>query len=295
MNSQKAGYIEGTVSILVNIGLFTVKLWAGIVSGSIALTADAWHTLSDSISSVIVILGSRLSSRKPDKAHPFGHGRWEQIASIFIGFLLGLIAYDFLRDSILNIRNGESANFGMLAIIVTIISIIVKEALAQYAFFLFRKTGNLSVKADGWHHRTDAISSLVVLLGILLSDRYWWIDSVLGIIIALILFYAAYDIIKQAIGKLLGEKPDDALIDQIEEIVKSESQDNLYPHHYHIHNYISSKELTFHIKVENSMDIESAHLIATNIEKKIYSKLSIVATIHIEPLNYKHDEINISR
>ena len=152
------------------------------------------------------------------------------------------------------------------------------------------KTDNLSVKADGWHHRTDAISSLVVLIGILLSDRYWWIDSVLGIIIALLLFYASYDIIKQAIGKLLGEKPDDALIDQIEEIVKSESKDNLYPHHYHIHNYISSKELTFHIKVENSMDIESAHLIATNIEKKIYSKLSIVATIHIEPLNYKHYE-----
>lgn len=290
MNNQKAGYIEGTVSIFLNIGLFSIKLWAGIVSGSIALTADAWHTLSDSFSSVIVIVGSKLSSRKPDKAHPFGHGRWEQIASIFIGFLLGLIAYDFLRDSILNIKNGDAANFGTLAIVVTIVSIVVKEALAQYAFYLFRKTDNLSIKADGWHHRTDAISSLVVLIGIFLSDRYWWIDSVLGIIIALLLFWAAYDIIKNAISKLLGEKPDDSLIEQIEEIVKSQSEANLYPHHYHIHNYISSKELTFHIKVQNNMEIESAHLIATNIEKKILEKLSIVATIHIEPINYKHDE-----
>lgn len=290
MNSKKAGYLEGTVSIVVNIGLFSIKLWAGIVSGSIALTADAWHTLSDSISSVIVIAGSKLSSRKPDKAHPFGHGRWEQIASIFIGFLLGLIAYDFLKDSILNIQSGDTVHFGRLAIIVTIVSIVVKEALAQYAFYLSRKTNNLSVKADGWHHRTDAISSMVVLVGIFLSDRFWWIDSVLGIIIALLLFYAAYDIIKEAIGKLLGEQPDETLIKQIEDIVESEGIPNLNPHHYHIHNYISSKELTFHIKVENSMDVESAHLIATSIEKKIYEKLSIVATIHIEPKNYGHDK-----
>ena len=85
MDKKKASYIEGTVSIIVNIGLFCIKYWAGIVSGSVALIADAWHTLSDSVSSVIVIVGAKLSSRKPDKEHPFGHGRWEYIASIFIG------------------------------------------------------------------------------------------------------------------------------------------------------------------------------------------------------------------
>lgn len=90
MNKNKAGYIEGLVSILVNTGLFGLKLWAGIVSGSIALTADAWHTLSDSFSSIIVIFGIKLSSKKPDKKHPFGHGRWEQIAAIFYWFLIGI-------------------------------------------------------------------------------------------------------------------------------------------------------------------------------------------------------------
>ena len=86
MDKNKAGYLEGFISILVNLGLFGLKFWAGIVSGSIALIADAWHTLSDSVSSVIVILGVKLSSRKPDKEHPFGHGRWEQIAAILLGF-----------------------------------------------------------------------------------------------------------------------------------------------------------------------------------------------------------------
>lgn len=289
MDKNRAGYIEGAVSIIANTGLFGLKMWAGIVSGSIALTADAWHTLSDSISSVIVILGVKLSSRKPDKKHPFGHGRWEQIAAIFIGFLLGLIAYDFLKDSIIQFSNKESANFGTLAIVVTIISILAKEGLAQYAFYIGKKTDNLSVKADGWHHRTDALSSVIVLIGIFFTDRFWWIDSVLGIIIALMLFYAAYEIIKDAIDKILGERPSKELIEKIYTLIETNYHENVEPHHYHIHNYVNSKELTFHIKVDDKMDVLSAHDIATNIEKIIKKELNIIATIHIEPKGFKHD------
>ena len=288
MNKNRAGYLEGVISIIVNTGLFGLKIWAGIVSGSIALTADAWHTLSDSLSSIIVIFGIKLSSKKPDKEHPFGHGRWEQVAAIFIGFLLGIIAYDFLKDSIINFQSKESANFGILAVVVTIISIVVKESLAQYAFYIGKKTDNLSVKADGWHHRTDALSSVVVLIGIFISDRFWWIDSFLGLIIALMLFYAAYEIISDAVSKLLGETPSDEIIEEIEQIIDEVTTLDIKPHHYHIHNYINNKELTFHIKVENSMDVETAHGIATKIENKIKEDLKIVTTIHIEPIDFEH-------
>ncbi|MGC9330606.1 MAG: cation diffusion facilitator family transporter [Bacteroidales bacterium] len=289
MDRNKAGYKEGVVSILVNTGLFGLKLWAGIMSGSIALTADAWHTLSDSLSSIIVIFGIKLSSKKPDKAHPFGHGRWEQIASIFIGFLLALIAYNFLKDAILQLQTKESANFGTVAIVVTGISILGKEGLAQYAFYIGKKTGNLSVKADGWHHRTDALSSVIILIGIFFTDRFWWIDSVLGIAVTLMLFYAAYKIIKDAINKILGEKPSKELIGKIETLIKSNFNENVYPHHYHIHNYVNNQELTFHIKVDNEMDVLSAHKIATNIENLIKEELFITATIHIEPKSFTHD------
>jgi cation diffusion facilitator family transporter len=289
MNRNKSGYIEGSISIIVNTGLFGLKLWAGIVSGSIALTADAWHTLSDSISSIIVILGIKLSSKKPDKEHPFGHGRWEQIAAIFIGFLLALIAFEFLNDSITQFQTKESANFGMLAIVVTVISILVKEGLAQFAFFVARKTNNLSVKADGWHHRTDALSSVIVLIGIFFTDRFWWIDSVLGIIISGLLFYAAFEIIKSAINKLLGEKPSVELIVEIEKIIRGLYEIEYFPHHFHIHNYVSNQELTFHIKVENTMSILDAHGIATEIENKIKDLLNITSTIHIEPKGFEHE------
>lgn len=291
MNKYKAGYVEGTLSVIVNVALFGLKFWAGIVSGSLALTADAWHTLSDSLSSLVVIAGVRLSSRKPDKEHPFGHGRWEPIAAIFIGFMLGIIAWDFMQDGIAHLKEQEAAAFGTLAIVVTVISIVVKEGLARYAFYLGRKTGNLSVKADGWHHRTDALSSVLVLAGIMVSGRFWWIDSLLGMLIALVLFYAAYGIIKEAIMKLLGEKPDEALIRKIEAIIASLTEQEVFPHHYHIHNYISNQELIFHIKVNELSTVVEAHALATRIEEKIFDELNIRATIHIEPkgVGHQHD------
>lgn len=288
MDRTKAGYIEGIVSVVVNTALFGLKLWAGIVTGSIALTADAWHTLSDSISSVIVIIGVKLSSQKADKEHPFGHGRWEQIAALFIAFLLAIIAYGFLKDSIVQLAHRGSTQFGAIAIVVTIVSIIIKEALAQYAFYLGRKTDNASIKADGWHHRSDALSSVAVLIGIMFAKYFWWIDGALGIIIAFMLFYATYQIAKEGITKLLGEKPSQDLIDKIKEATRRIQKEDLQLHHFHIHNYVAHQELTFHIKLDSKLSIEKGHKIATDIENMVHDQFGITATIHVEPIDFEH-------
>lgn len=285
---ERLGYQEGIVSVIVNTLLFGLKYWAGIVSGSIAIIADAWHTLSDTFTSIVVIIGVKLSSRKADREHPFGHGRWEQVASFFIGFLLAIVAYDFLVQSIRKISAHESAHFGTFAIVATIVSIVVKEALAQYAFRIARKTQNSSIKADGWHHRSDALSSVVVLAGIFLKNYFWWIDSVLGIIISLMLFYAVYEIIKETIEKLLGETPSEELVENINAIINAQPYPNLVPHHFHIHNYGTHRELTFHIKLDKSEQLLTAHRIATEIENEIREKYNIESTIHIEPRDVKH-------
>ncbi len=286
MKKQKAGYLEGLVSIIANIILFVFKFWAGTISGSIALVADAWHTLSDSASSVIVIVGTKLSSKKADKRHPFGHGRWEHISALFIGFLLLIIAFNFTRDSILQYKSHESANFGLTALIVTIISILGKEGLAQYAFSLARKSGNTTVKADAWHHRTDALSSIVVLIGILLKDYFWWIDSAMGIMVSIMIAYAAYEIVHESVNKLLGEKPSDELIEKIKSIVSSATEMELRPHQFHMHNYVNHKELTFHIIMDGDRSINESHAIATRLEEEIREKLEIESTIHIEPADH---------
>jgi len=286
-SKKKYGYLEGTVSIIVNSLLFVAKLYAGIVTGSIALVADAWHTLSDSLSSVVVVVAVKISSRKPDKEHPFGHGRWEQIAALFIAFLLAAIAYDFAKNSIIRFSSREPVNFGMLAIAVTIASIIVKELLAQYAFYIGRKTGNLTVTADGWHHRSDALSSVVVLIGIAFTMKFpelWWMDSVLGLIISFMLLYAVYGIAKETVTKLLGEPPSKELLEKINYAINGLALGDLKLHHFHIHNYVNHKELTMHIRLDGRMSIKEGHLIASAIEEKLGSDFGIHVTVHVEPL-----------
>ncbi|MCL2806147.1 MAG: cation diffusion facilitator family transporter [Treponema sp.] len=294
MNKLKAQITEGVVSVVVNAILFGVKFWAGMITGSIALIADAWHTLSDSLTSILVIFSAKLSSRKPDKQHPFGHGRWEQISSIFIAFILGIIGYDFLINSIDRLKNKETVVFGTLAIVVTAVSIVVKELMAQYAFYIGRKTDNVIVKADGWHHRSDAFSSIVVLIGIIVSKfatQLWWMDSALGIFCALAIFYAAFEILKESTSKLLGEEPEQGLTDKINAEIKNIYGDDLQTHHFHLHNYVSQKEITLHIRLEKTMTIENGHKIATVIEKMIEEKFNMAATIHIEPLEYREEKL----
>jgi cation diffusion facilitator family transporter len=281
---NKKGIREGVVSIFVNVILFTLKYWAGIVSGSVALLADAWHTLSDSFTSVIVIVGVRLSGKKADREHPFGHGRWEQIASIFIGFILAVVAYEFIKEAYERFRLHEAANYGMVAMVVTIISVLVKEGLAQYALYIYRKTELSTIRADAWHHRSDALSSVIILAGIFLKKWFWWIDSLLAVIVSLILLWAVYDIIKKSVFSLLGEVPSSELISKIKEIAKRTAGTDMHLHHFHIHVYGSHKELTFHIRMPEEMKIKEAHQIANEIELNISKELDIQSTIHTEPL-----------
>lgn len=281
--NQKLAEFEGWLSIVANVLLFGVKYWAGVVTGSVAIIADAWHTLSDSLSSVFVIVGAKMSAKPADKDHPFGHGRAELIASILIGSLLGVIAYSFIIEGIAALREHKQANFGTLAIVVTVASILIKEGMAQYAFWIYRKTKMQSVKADGWHHRSDAISSVVVLVGIVLGRFFWWMDGVLGIVVAILIFHAAYTIIRSSGSSIMGEKPDDKFIDEIKSICNESAGFNVFPHHFHLHNYVYHKELTFHIFLKGEMTIEKGHEIANKIECDILNRYGVETTIHIEP------------
>jgi len=282
-SKNKLARREGIFSIIVNALLFVLKYWAGIVTGSVAIIADAWHTLSDSLSSLIVLIGAKVSSKPPDSEHPFGHGRAELIAAVLIAAFLGFVAFEFLQSSIIKLRSHEMVVFGPIAIIVTIISIVLKEALSQYAFWAWKKTGYFSLKADAWHHRTDAISSLIILVGIFLGRYFWWIDGVLGIIVALMIAFAGYEILKDTISKLLGEAPDPGLVKQIKEIAGNETEHDMQIHHIHIHSYGEHQEITFHIRLPNTMSVEDSHALVTAIQQSLRETLSIEATIHVEP------------
>jgi len=274
---------EGWFSVGVNILLFLLKYWAGLVTGSIALIADAWHTLSDSISSVIVILGYRIKSKPADQEHPFGHGRAELIAALIIGVLLATIAFNFLIESIRILQNHEPVVFGNVAIIVTIISILMKEAMAQYALWAAKRLNSNALRADGWHHRSDSISSIIILIGIFIGPYFWWIDGALGIAVSLFIFHTSYSILMEAINPLLGELPDPDMIQKIKSICDNRIKIDANLHHFHIHRYGDHSELTFHIKLPGEFSLDKAHDIATEIETEINDKFNIETTIHMEP------------
>jgi len=280
--------IEGWLSICGNTILFALKLWVGLITGSVALTADAWHTLTDSISSGIVIFSAWVSRKPPDEEHPFGHGRTDLVSSVIIGVLLLMIGFEFIIKAVEQLKSGDSVHYGLLAIIVTIVSIVTKELMAQFAFWGARKTKNPILKADGWHHRTDALSSIVVLIGILCGSFFWWIDGVLGILVALMIFYASFEILRDSINRLIGEIPDTDLLQSVHTIIE-DLQLDVQPHHFHLHRYGDHIELTFHIIIDPDLSLKQAHDRANRIEKELREQLDIEATIHMEPRREEHE------
>jgi cation diffusion facilitator family transporter len=281
-NTVNLALTEGLVSVVGNIVLFGLKLWVGIITGSVALTADAWHTLTDSISSAIVIISSWASNRPADENHPFGHGRTDLVCSVIIGVLLAIIGVEFVMKSIEQLKVGEQVVFGRIAIMVTVLSIVVKELMAQFAFWAGRQTNNPILKADGWHHRTDALSSVVVLIGILFSGLFWWIDGVLGILVAIMIFYASFEILRDSIDRLIGEQPDQELLERVTGLIGELGLD-VDAHHFHLHRYGDHIELTFHIGMAKNLTLEEAHDQTHLIENSLREQMDIEATIHMEP------------
>ncbi len=283
-NKLKYAYLEGYSSIIINIFLFLVKYWAGVISGSIAVIADAWHSLSDSLTSIVVLVSSRETEKPADIDHPFGHGRAELIGSVIIGVLLAVVGFNFLVDSSKRLVSFESRNFPTVVLVVILVSALIKEASAQYAFWCYRKTGTHALKADGWHHRSDAITSLFILFGIFLNKYFWWMDGVLGVIVSVVLIFTAWTIIKEGAMPLLGESPDREFIESVSSVVESVYPEKIYMHHFHLHRYGYHTEITFHICLPGEKRIVDGHEIATVIENAIRDKLAIEATIHVEPL-----------
>ena len=285
-NRKKYILLEGWISIIGNTLLFVLKYWAGIVTGSLALIADAWHTMSDTISSVIVLIAGRVSRKPADNDHPFGHGRAEHIAAIIIGVLLAIIAFDFIVGAIEKLGTREKTIFGTIALIATIVSIISKEAMAQYAFWAARKVDSSILKADGWHHRTDALSSVVILVGILFGKYFWWTDAVLSFIVALMIGWASYEILSKEITSLLGESPNEDLLISIHETAQKTTNQQLHLHHIHLHNYGQHSELSCHIKLPPDISLHEAHDICSKVEMAILEKFGYISTIHPEPKDW---------
>ncbi len=282
-NKQNIGYLVGWLSAGLNVLLFAIKYWAGTTANSIAMTADAWHTLTDTFTSVIVIVGIWIGSKPPDKNHPYGHGRAESIAAIIIATILAMIAFDFVVEGVNRINNPVSPQYSIFVLLVFSLSILLKEAMAQISYRVGKKINSDSLRADGWHHRSDAITTLVIVVGAIFGKEIVWLDGALAIAVALLILYAAVDILKNSANFLLGRKASKQLKKEIVEIINNSDSTVSDIHNLKIHDYGGVKELTLHIRLPRDLRVDESHRISKKMEELIYEKKNIVATIHVEP------------
>jgi len=287
MNKAKLGYAAGILSILLNLILFALKLWAGRRADSVAMTADAWHTLSDVLTSVIVVFGFWAAGLPTDKEHPFGHGRAELIGAIVIGTLLGVVGVNFIRESAVQLRESARASYGLAGIVVFGSSAVLKEGLAQFSIRAGRRIGSRSLVADGWHHRSDAVASAVIVAGALAGPRVWWLDGALGVLVSLLILYAAFEVIRESARLLLGEAPDADLVSGIKKILEPILPDMADVHHIHVHRYGDHVEVTMHAYMPDDYSLKQVHELVDRAEGALRRGLSIEPTIHVDPATEK--------
>jgi len=279
---MKKGLIIVWVSFTVNILLFGIKIWAGHKTNSIVLLADGWHTLSDCISTIVVMVGIKWSLKPADREHPFGHGRAETIAAIFVGFFLITVAFEFGREAVIRLNRHIGAVYGITGVIVMSVSVIMKEGMCQLSVRTGKKIKSDALVADGWHHRSDAISSMIILMGILFNSSLWWMDATLTGLLAIYLIYVAYKIIRNAINPLLGEAVEEYLVDEIKMIGKEIYGKCLHMHHFNIHKYGRHTEMTLHIVLPEKKSLKETAEITKKLFTAIKEKTGIVVTIHVD-------------
>ena len=282
---NQIGIFQGWVSTAVNTLLFIFKLFVGIITGAVSLIADAVHTLSDVVTSLIVIWGFKQSKKPADIGHPYGHGRAEYIATLIISVLLCVAGIEFIETAIDRIKNPILIISDWWIIAILGLTVVIKEITARYAKFLSSKIASGLLHADAWHHRTDAVSSILVLIALIAGNfGYSSIDGWAGLFVALILIYTGFDIARDSVDDLIGKPPDVAELDTIRDIALS-VPGALGVHDISVHSYGLEKFVSIHAEINAKKTAAEAHDISEEIESKLGKAMGVEPTVHLDPVN----------
>ena len=281
------GTLSGIVGIILNLLLFAGKFIAGTVSGSIAISADAFNNLSDAGSSIVSLVSFRIAAKPADRDHPFGHARIEYIASMIVSFLILIVGFEIVSDSVKKIISRESSLvFSVLSIVILSVSILAKLWLALFNYRMGKKIGSEVMRATAVDSLSDTVSTTAVLVATLIF-RFTGldIDAWVGLAVALFIFWAGIRILRETQNSLLGEAPVKEVTDAIDAIVSG------YPailgiHDLMIHSYGPGHSFaSFHAEVDGADDVYESHDVIDEVERRIRDELSIVCTIHMDPIN----------
>ena len=282
---QAYGVLSGAVGIGLNILLFFGKWLAGTISGSIAITADAFNNLSDAGSSIITLIGFRLSGQEPDPEHPFGHGRMEYISGLLVSVAILVMGFELIWSSIGKLRNPEPIESSALVFGILIASILVKLYMFFYNHSLSKKLESAAMKATSVDSLSDTVATTLVLIATVISKYTGLLlDGWFGILVGLFILYTGGATLKETIDLLLGQPPKQEFVDEIKEIVLGHS----LVHGVHdliVHDYGPGRVMiSLHAEVDVNGDIQDIHEQIDHIEHELQEKLHCSAMIHMDPI-----------
>lgn len=283
---QKYGYLGGFVGIICNVILAGAKLAAGLMANSIAITADAVNNLSDAASSIITLVGFKITNKPADREHPFGHARIEYISAMIVSFMVILVGFEFLKSSFDRIRNPEKLEFDVISFSVLVLSIGVKIWLSRFYRNVGRTIGSKTMEASGTDSLSDAITTSVVAFSLLSSLWITFpIDGYIGLIVSAFIMYSGISLTRETLNPLLGEAPDPEFIEEI--TGKTLSYEGIIGmHDMIVHNYGPGRcVVSLHAEIPAKMDIMKAHDIIDMAEQEISEELDIHLVIHMDPIN----------
>lgn len=282
---QAYGVLSGAVGIGLNILLFLGKWIAGTLSGSIAITADAFNNLSDAGSSIITLIGFRLSGQAPDPEHPFGHGRMEYISGLLVSVAILVMGFELIRSSFGKLRDPELIESSALVLGILLASILVKVYMFYYNRSLSKKLDSAAMKATSVDSLSDTVATTLVLIATVISKYTGLIlDGWFGILVGIFIVYTGGSTLKETIDLLIGQPPKKEFIDEIREIVLGHSL--VYGvHDLIVHDYGPGRRMiSLHAEVAVDGDIQDIHEQIDHIEHELQEKLNCSATIHMDPI-----------
>ena len=286
------GILCGAVGIGLNLLLFLGKFFAGTLSGSVAITADAFNNLSDAGSSVVTLLGFRIAAKAPDPGHPFGHGRVEYLSGLAVSMLILLMGVELAKESLNKILHPALVEFSWLVIGILAASICMKLYMAMYNRSLGKKLSAPALLAAAADSLGDCMSTSAVLVATLIGHYFQLpVDGWVGILVALFIFKGGIDAAKDTIDPLLGKPPTPEFVKEIEDLVMAHKEISGI-HDLVVHDYGPGRRMiSLHGEVPGNSDIFEIHDVIDRIEKELNQKLGCEAVIHMDPIEVDNEKV----
>ena len=282
--------------IFLNLLLFAGKYIAGLISGSVAITADAFNNLSDAGSSIITLLGFAIAGKKPDPDHPFGHGRAEYLAGLVLSGVIILMGFELVKSSFEKILHPEPISSGLLPAVILVCSILVKFYMCLYNRSVGKKINSAAMQATATDSLSDSIATTVVLLSMGISYFFHVnIDGYAGLLVAVFIIYAGFNAAKDTVSPLLGQAPDPEFVQQVADIVTAHPE-VVGIHDLAVHDYGPGRVMvSLHAEVSGDGNIFDLHDAIDTAETELKEQLGCIATIHMDPIEADNTEVSQMR